>query len=119
MVLSPDALGAALVGALAELLGLRPVFATSETAGALLRRERPTYLLIDCTHERATDESLIGPALMMGARVILFGDARSTHALRPVAIRMRLGLVVLPRDTDDLLAILSGLKGGSREEVDG
>ena len=118
MVLSPDPLGAALIGAAADLMGVRPLFATTDTAAPLLRRERPSLLFIDCGHERSADESLIGPALMMGTRVFLFGDARTSQALRPVAIRMRLGRITLPRDTDDLLAVLSGKKV-SREEVEG
>ena len=118
LLLSPDALGAALVGAAIELAGIGVIFVGTEQPLAILRRARPSYLLIDCADPAAADEALIGPAMMMGTRVVLFGDERSAQLLRPTAVRLRLGFVVLPRDVDDLIALLSGTKT-SREEIEG
>ena len=103
LILSPDPLAGALIGAAVELSGVSPTYCgASETPRDALRRIRPVFVLIDCDDASADDEAFIGPALMTSARVILFGATRSTHRLRAVAERFQLTMVELPRDIEEL-----------------
>lgn len=108
LILSPDALGAALLGAAVELTGLPVAFlAYDETARDALRRLRPSCVLIDCDDTHASDESLIGPALMTGARIFLFGPDSRMRMRKHLAIRFHMGIIVLPGDAERLAAILA------------
>lgn len=64
-------------------------------------------LLIDCADANAADEALLGPAMMMGTRIFLFGSAAHTQLLQPIAIRYHLGVIVFPRDVEQLAVILA------------
>lgn len=107
----------ALFGAAVEIAGIRVEFPrAAESARDAARRVRPAYVLLDCDDPGATDEALLGPAMMIGARVFLFGDAKRTHMLQPVAIRYHLGVIVLPRDVEHLATILPA-QTRSREQL--
>jgi hypothetical protein len=107
LIVSPDALGAALLGAAIDVAGLRVGFpADGETPRDALLRMRPSHVLIDCDDVTASDESLIGPAMMTGARVFLFGADRRIHLRKHLAIRFHMGTIVLPGDVDRLASIL-------------
>lgn len=110
LILSPDPLAGALIGAAVELIGHRIEFVRpGESAREALRRVRPAMLLLDCDDPNAADEALLGPAMMMGARIFLFGDTARTQLLQPVAIRYRLGVIVFPRDVEHLAEILASV----------
>lgn len=107
LIVSPDALGAALLGAAIEVFGLKVGFpAENESPRDAVRRMRPSYVLIDCDDANASDESLIGPALMTGARIFLFGTDRRMRTRKHLAIRFHLGVIVLPDDAERLASIL-------------
>lgn len=107
LILSPDALGAALLGAAVEVSGLTVGFpGANETPRDALRRMRPSYVLIDCDDSTASDESLIGPALMTGARIFLFGADGRMRLRKHLAIRFHMGVIVLPNDTERIASIL-------------
>jgi hypothetical protein len=107
LILSPDAMGAALLGAAIEVSGLKVGFpAVGESPREALRRMRPSYVLIDCDDTSAADESLIGPALMMGGRIFLFGTDLRMRLRKHLAIRFHLGAIVLPNDAERLASIL-------------
>ena len=107
LIVSPDALGAALLGAAIEVSGLKVGFpARNELTRDALRRLRPSYVLIDCDDPTASDESLIGPAMMMGARIVLFGAESRMRMRKHLAIRFHMGEIVLPNDVDRLASIL-------------
>lgn len=107
MIISPDAMGAALVAAATEIAGLKVAFPMAgEGSRDALRRLRPSHVLVDCDDTNASDESLIGPAMMMGARVFLFGSDRRIRMRRHLAVRFHTGLIVLPADVDRLAATL-------------
>src|SRR5438067_13841363 len=73
LILSPDPLGGALVGAAAELAGFRAAFTLpKETLRIALSRLKASHVLIDCDDSAARDESALGPALMTGARLLFF-----------------------------------------------
>ena len=107
LILSPDALGAALLGAAVEVSGVTVGFpGENETPRDALRRMRPSYVLIDCDDPTASDESLIGPALMTGARIFLFGADGRMRLRKHLAIRFHMGVIVLPNDTERIASIL-------------
>jgi hypothetical protein len=107
LIVSPDALGAALLGATIEVSGLKVGFpGEGESPRDAVRRMRPSCVLIDCDDATATDESLIGPALMTGARIFLFGAEGRMRIRKHLAIRFHLGVIVLPNDAERLATIL-------------
>ena len=108
MIVSPDAMGAALLAAAIELAGVKPGFPLAgESPRDAVRRIRPSHVLIDCDDKNASDESLIGPAMMTGARVFLFGGDARIRMRRPLALRFHLGVIVLPNDVDRIAATLA------------
>lgn len=107
LIVSPDALGAALVGAAIEASGLPVGFpGENETPRDAVRRMRPSHVLIDCDDTNASDESLIGPALMTGARIFLFGTDGRLRMRKHLAIRFHLGVIILPNDVARLASVL-------------
>ena len=94
LIFSSDTLAAALIGAAVELAELTPQFPQEgESVRAALMRVRPKLVLIDCDHKESCSDEFIGPALMTGARILLF---RSPHPQRDVgAFSSRLGLHVI------------------------
>jgi hypothetical protein len=108
LILSPDPLAGALIGAAVEVAGFRAEFARpDESLRASLARVNPSHVLIDCDDPNSRDESALGPALMTGARLFFFGNARKTADLGAVASRYQARLVVLPDDVDRLHDILT------------
>jgi hypothetical protein len=107
LILSPDPVVGALLGAMVELGGLEPVFpSTSETPRDTLRATRTAVLLIDCDHPGAQDDTLLGNAMMIGARTFLVGTAESIAALAESAGRYELRTLVMPRDAGRLPGLL-------------
>lgn len=105
LVLSPDAVAAALLGAFVESLGQKVAFGGGEeTYRDLLRRLRPKLVLLDCTLDRELCDSILGPAKMMGAHVILFAPAALAEQARAVALERGVELIILPRDLTELAA---------------
>jgi hypothetical protein len=110
LILSADALAAALLGAAVELAGHHPNFPEPhEAAREALRRVRPRLVVADCDHEDACTEAFVGPAIMTGAHVLLFDSKR--HGDQGVTVARRLGLDVvhLPEDHDVLVRRLREL----------
>jgi len=103
LILSADALAAALVGAAVELAGHQPHFPEShEAARTALRRVRPRLVVVDCDHRDACAEAFVGPALMTGAQLLLFDSRRHGDGGITVARRLGLDLVHLPDDHEVL-----------------
>jgi hypothetical protein len=103
LILSPDPTAAALLGAMVELGGLEPVFPSgAETPRDALRATRTSLLLIDCDHPAARDDTLLGNAMMIGARTFLVGSEDSIGALAEIAGRYGLQPLVIPRDVGRL-----------------
>lgn len=116
LILSPDPLGAALVGAATELAGFRAEFTRSnEPLRSALSRLKATHILIDCDDPTSQDESALGPALMTGARLFFFGAASKTETLHAVAARFQVRLIVLPGDIERLQEILTRRPSPIRE----
>ena len=89
----------ALLGILLESRGFRPVFPDSKEAPRdALRRLRPGVVLVDCEHNEACTESFFGPAMMTGARIIIFSASYSRDEVTSFAARFGFDSFVLPAD---------------------
>lgn len=112
LILSTDALAAALLGAAVELAGHVPHFARqSEAARASLIRVRPKLVLIDCDHDDACSDEFVGPSLMMGSKVLLFRSRRTEHDRSEFANRMSLRMIDMPLDHRSLTQTLNEMLG--------
>jgi hypothetical protein len=110
LILSSDPLAAALLGAAVELAGHAPSFpGEGEPPRAALRRLRPRLVLVDCDHEDGCSDTFIGPAIMTGAKVLLFRSRRSTRDIADLAARMQVRLVELPMEGDRLMLVVGEL----------
>ena len=99
LVLSTDALIAALIGALLEIHGYKPFFPDAdESERDSLRRIRPGIVLVDCEAESACSEAFFGPATMTGARVIMFSASRSKQEVASFAAKYGFDWFILPID---------------------
>ena len=99
LICTSDPLETALLAAAAELAGERPRFPDpDEPARAALVRLRPHLVLIDCDYPDACDDAFLGPATMLGTRVVIVRSPRSK--VDPTAVAVRHGLAVLHLPTD-------------------
>jgi hypothetical protein len=107
LVLSSDPLLAALLGALLETLGFPPAFAAAgERPRDTLVRLRPWAVLLDCDHGDACGDSFLGPAAMMGTRVLIFGSEARRRQLDDLSDRYQLRAVVIPARPQRMPALL-------------
>lgn len=108
LIFSADAMAGALVGAAIELAGGRPIYTSAgeHPRGALLRH-RPALVLVDCDDARACDETFLGPVLMTGARVAVFGSRGSRREAAELAERLGVRMVRLPADVAALEALVA------------
>jgi len=110
LILSSDPLAAALLGAAAELAGYDAIFShVGEPPRAALLRLRPQLVLVDCDHENACSEAFVGPALMTGAKVLIFRSRRSVRDVAELARRMQVTVLDLPLEGDRLTTVLGEL----------
>ena len=116
LILSRDPLGAALLAAAVELAGFRVDFVKEdESTGDAVRRVRPRLVLLDARDERLRDERLLGPAMMVGAWVYLFGTRETLRNREILASRHGAEMVILPDDTDTLPELLRRAREGRRQ----
>lgn len=107
LIISSDPLAAALLGAAVELAGHLPHFVRpEERARAALLRVRPRLALVDCDHEEACSDEFVGPALMTGARMVLFRSKRSVANRDEFSERFGLRIVDMPKEHDSITALL-------------
>jgi hypothetical protein len=110
LVLSPDPLAAALLGAAIELAGHAPKFPRAdEPPRSALLRVRPRLVVIDCDHEDACSEAFVGPALMTGSQVLLFRSRRTQRDVSEMADRLGLRTLEMPGEHDSLTSLLHEL----------
>ena len=107
LIFSSDPLAAALLGAAVELAGHAPHFAEKdELARAALMRVRPRLALIDCDHEESCSDEFVGPAIMTGARVLLFRSRANQRDMSELATRLNLRVIDMPTSHDTLAEVL-------------
>jgi hypothetical protein len=107
LIISTDTIAAALLGAAIELSGYVPYFPREqESARDALRRTRPGIVFVDCDHEEAASDAFLGPAMMTGACLAIFGSPRAQRDYRRIANAYELRCFGLPVDHEELLAVL-------------
>ena len=112
LILSADALAAALLGAAVELAGHQPHFARQgELSRSSLLRVRPKLVLIDCDHDESCTDEFVGPALMTGSKVLLFRSRRTEQDRTVFAERLGLRVVEMPLDHRELTRVLQQILG--------
>lgn len=110
LVLSPDPLAAALMGAAVELAGHTPHFPEAqEPARAALLRIRPRLTMIDCDSEEACSDGFLGPALMTGSQVLLFRSRRTTRDIGDLAERLGVTVAEMPEGHEMLMETVGRL----------
>lgn len=108
LILSADALGAALVGAALELAGFRAAFPREgESAAEAVRRLKPKVVLLDAQDVELREAGVIGPALMTGAKLVFFGPPEAIRDLRVLASAAHATLVALPDDLERLTRLMA------------
>ena len=108
LIFSADALAAALMAGAVELAGHRLHFASpEEPARTALRRVRPDVVLIDCDHSESCADSFIGPAIMTGARAILFRSPHTRRDVRELTSHLHVTVLNLPDDAAHIADILA------------
>src|SRR5438067_1677570 len=103
LILSSDAVAAALLGALVETLGyLVRFYQPPEDAEAALRRAKPSVAMIDCNDPTMMKDELFGRARMRGISVIMFGTSDALSRVRALALEHSLETLIMPASLDAL-----------------
>jgi CheY-like chemotaxis protein len=107
LILSADAVAAALLGALIETLGYSVRFARPpETTDQTLRRVRPAVCLLDCEDPANCSDEFLGRAAMRGISVVVFGKPDALQHVRALALAHEIDVLMVPSDVaavDDTL----------------
>ncbi len=107
LILSADAVAAALLGALIETLGYSVRFARPpETTDQTLRRVRPSVCLLDCDDPENCSDEFLGRAAMRGISVVVFGKRDALDHVRALAVAHEIDVLAVPSETavvDDTL----------------
>ena len=107
LILSQDAVAAALLGGLVETLGFTVRFARPpERPLESLRRVRPRICLVDCADPSCCSSELIGRATMRGVSVVIFGTRAALERVRTLVSEHRLETLLVPATVDELQSVL-------------
>jgi len=107
LILSLDAVAAALLGALIETLGFSVKFARPpERFEDAIRRVRPKVCLVDSTDPGMTGDGFLGRTAMRGIAVVIFGSAAALDRVRALALQHAIDTIVVPPDTVTLATTL-------------
>lgn len=99
LILSDDAVAAALLGALIETLGYAVRFARPpENAEQSIRRVRPKVCMVDCDDPAKCTDELFGRAMMRGISVVIFGTATALESVRALATQHEIDMLLVPPD---------------------
>lgn len=115
LVMSTDAVAAALVGALVETLGYDVRFSRSgEAPTVTLGRERPDVAFVDGGDQLMISDAVLGHAAMRNIRVVVFGDRAALDRIRALAETHRLEMLIVPASLDDVGDVLEAALEGRR-----
>lgn len=99
LIISADAVAAALLGALIETLGYAVRFARSpETTDQAIRRVRPMVCLLDCDDPSNCSDEFFGRATMRGISVVVFGKRNALEHVRAFVLAHDLDVLGMPSD---------------------
>lgn len=103
LILSSDAVAAALVGALVETLGyLVRFFRPPELPDVAFRREKPLVAMVDCDDPTVMTDETLGHAKMRGISVVIFGSADALRRVRQLALDHALDTLIMPASLEAL-----------------
>jgi DNA-binding NtrC family response regulator len=103
LILSSDAVAAALLGALVETLGyLVRFYRPPEPPEIAFRRERPSIALIDCNDPTLVKEDVLGRARMRDVSVLIFGTPEALRSVRALVSEHDLDTLIMPASLDSL-----------------
>jgi DNA-binding NtrC family response regulator len=112
LILSGDAVAAALLGFLVETLGYDVRFARPpESPSATLRRVRPRICLVDCADPESCGDEFVGHATMRGVSVVIFGTRATLDRVRDLARQHRIETLLMPVQLEALQSALSRVRG--------
>lgn len=107
LILSADAVAAALLGALVETLGYSVSFAgPSESAEQSIRRTRPRVLLADAADSSVCNSEVLGRAAMRGVPVVMFGTTAALRRVRGLAHGDHIETLAMPAEPPQVRDIL-------------
>jgi DNA-binding NtrC family response regulator len=103
LILSSDAVAAALLGALVETLGyLVRFFHPPEGPDAAFRRGKPSVAMVDCDDPTVMTDETLGHARMRGISVVMFGTAHALRRVRQLALDHELETLIMPASLQGL-----------------
>ena len=103
LILSTDAVAAALLGALVETLGyLVRFFHPPETPDDAMRRERPSIAMVNCEDPTYLNGEVLGRARMRGVSVVMFGSEDALRRVRQIAAEHQFETLLMPTSADEL-----------------
>jgi len=107
LILSADAIAAALLGALIETLGYPVKFARPpENADQSMRRVRPKVCLLNCEDAGACTDETLGRAAMRRISVVVFGTKEALDRVRALALEHSIDTLIVPADVEEVDATL-------------
>ena len=99
LILSADAVAAALLGALIETLGYSVRFArAAEPVSDSIRRVRPKVCLLDCDDPSSCNDEVLGRAAMRGISVVIFGTRDALDHVRTFVTEHDIDMLLVPPD---------------------
>jgi CheY-like chemotaxis protein len=103
LILSDDAVAAALLGALVETLGYPVRFARPpENTDQTIRRVRPKVCLLDCVNPAFCNDEVLGRAAMRRISVVIFGTSAALDRVRALALEHDIDMLLVPPDIAEL-----------------
>lgn len=103
LILSTDAVAAALLGALIETLGyLVRFYRPAQHPDEAFKREKPAVAMVDCDDPTVMREDVLGRARMRGISVVIFGSADALHRVRDLALEHALDTIIMPATIEEL-----------------
>lgn len=110
LILSSDAVAAALLGGLVETLGyLVRFYRPPESPHDAMKRTRPSIALIDCEDPTLMQEDLLGRGRMRGVSMIIFGTSEALQHVRALVAEHELDTLLMPSTLDILDETLRGV----------
>jgi DNA-binding NtrC family response regulator len=103
LILSADAVAAALLGALVETLGyLVQFYQPPGDPEDAMRRAKPSVAMVDCGDPSLLSTELLGRARMRGVSVVIFGSQNAMARVRDLAREFDLQELIMPVTHDAL-----------------